>query len=232
MEEEHNGASEQQRRSPERGRGGSKRKSGNGRGDASAAAAGEMAGNNTSPPAMSVKAERVARGAGGKKSLHTNTSANPSLSSWAPVQRRGSRSRSPHAGRLAPGTSDRHHDTAKKRPMRPIEDVLSRLRHELGSGCGTAEGAKEALVPFSVAYVDRVWGDQEVSFTEFFESEDTKDVPLHRITVSYLAARTDTRHTGCCLMRMSHCVMAILLPVVLLVHALLRRDHLESRCAF
>jgi len=159
----------------------SKRKSANSGKDRAAAAA---AGNNTSPPALSVKAVRAARGLGGKKRLHTDTAPNPSLSTWRQQeieQRNASRSRSPgNRSGASAGNGNRHHDTPKKRPMRPIEDVLSRLRHEVGSG----PDGDAALAPFIVAYIDRVFGDQEVGFAEFFESEDTKDVPLHRI--SYL----------------------------------------------
>lgn len=156
---------------------------------AAAAAAASASGNNSSPPTLSVKAERELR----KKQQQQSSKS----SAAAPSPFRSSKSRSPSATERV--TSDgRHHDTEKKRPMRSVDDVLSRIRHD-----GACKGAVHAAVAdaavdgalspasaaprnflshFLIAYIDRVWGDQEIAFDEFFSNSDYKEIPMHRIS--------------------------------------------------
>lgn len=131
----------------------------------------ESHGNNTSPPTPSIKAERAARGAGGKKAQHTDVAHHNSRSHSPPIGHSHSGKKQQRNKKNGGGgdypLEERHHDTPKKRPMRSVDDVLSRIRYEIGS----SPRASELMPHFTIAYVDRVWGDQEVAFTTFFESE-------------------------------------------------------------
>lgn len=153
------------------------------RGGAALPAAAPSTGNNSSEPVLSAKAERALR----KQQQAANSRAQTS---------RHSKSRSPSSGNAAHHSSTQHRDESdrhpdKKKPMRDCQDVLNRIRHDAAyedsaapSADATVAGAKKAnfLSHFLIAYIDRVWGDQEIPFDEFFSNSDYKDIPLHRVS--------------------------------------------------
>ena len=61
--------------------------------------------------------------------------------------------------------------------MRSVEDVLNRIKHD-----PLILARPDYLKHFLIAYIDRVFGDQEIAFEEFFSNVDYKEVPLHRIS--------------------------------------------------
>jgi len=75
------------------------------------------------------------------------------------------------------------HPSSKKGKMRTITDVLNRIQHDpLVSGMNDDDSGRSLLSHFSVCYIDRIWGDQEVALDSYLTHEDFSDIPSHRIS--------------------------------------------------